>query len=274
MHEWFVDKKATRHGRHSYLFDPNIKKSMRRHSNASVGILFESIATQFAKAKYKYKYFGDKWAELGTPNQLEARIKDFYNCPEIRTIFAVRDIRTWICHNRISKIYSNTENIVPTAINYLYYFVSSFKLQNNICIKMEDMFTNSEKVLSRIDKFLRPVINNFRSYGNEWWNRVGSPKYGYNTFPKTTHKWWIHHSSARVKPQRAHIEVKLKSNAFWDAVLPVFDKYYNLTTEISVNEIDKDLQKILEFKNKYSVSIKDCYEKILYNDYKQSLKHG
>src|SRR5690349_8647609 len=81
MHEWFVDKKATRHGMHSYLFDPNIKKSMRRYSKSTVHNLFKSIAAQFFKAKYKYKYFGDKWAELGDVEKINARIKDFYKCP-------------------------------------------------------------------------------------------------------------------------------------------------------------------------------------------------
>lgn len=270
MHEWFVDKKATRHGKYAYLLDPNIKKSMRRYSNNTICALFKSMAAQFLKAKYNYKYFGDKWAELGSIAQIETRIKEFYDFPEIKTIFTIRDIRTWVCHNRINKMYNNSENIVPTAVDYVYYFILSFKLKNNIHIKMEDVLINHPAVLKKIDKFLLPTVRNFKLHGGEWWKKIGLLKYGYNTFPKTAHKWWLHHASARVQSRLPHIEVKIKSNDFWNAMLPIFDKYYNSTSKMSIDEIDQDLVTILEFKNKYVASLDDCYEKILYNDYRKN----
>jgi len=266
MHEWFVDKKATRHGSYSYTFDPNIKKVMRRHSKHSVGILFKGMANQFEKAKYNYTYFGDKWAELGDLNKIKARISDFESCSEVKTIFAIRDIRTWICHENIKKMYNNEDNIVPVAIDYLYYYINSFKLKNNIQVRIEDVISDYDAVLKKIHLFLQPDINDFIIHANKWWTKIGIPNFGYNTFPKTTHKWWLHHGSARIKPKQAHIDVKLKSHIFWDAILPIFDKYYN--GKVVLGEVDMDLQNILDMKDLYKASMAECYENIVYNNYR------
>lgn len=270
MHEWFVDTSPTRHGQFCFIAYPKIKKFFKHYKKISAPSekLFARIAKRFA-GEYQYKYVGDKWAIIGDKSNIDQRIKTF---EDIKVIFAIRDIRTWVCHGSIQKMYKNQNNIVPSAVDFAYYYISSFKLKRCIRIRLEDI-SNYEIEIKRISQFLSPIITDFVSHGNKWWNKIGIPKYGYNTSPKTMHKWWIRHGSAKVRPLLPHISVELYQHPFWDVILPIFDKYYNNhMKKFSIDEIENDLELLTSAKNKYAASMSECYKNININNYK--VKNG
>lgn len=252
MHEWFIDKKPSKHG-HSFYTSYKIPEKYRANKRKGVIKCYRRLR-YFACNEYDYKYFGDKWPRMrGGFNAADVRINGF---SESYVIYMVRDLRTWLCHPKIQGLlYRARDNVVGPAAWYVYYFIRSFKLNNCLRIRMEDLVEH-EQVVKQVDSFLTDIDC---SCMNNWWEKVG--KYEDNV--KILHKWWLNHKSSLVKPTRLDIDVSLKQHDFWDTILPIFDKYYSNPNGVFCDdEINEDLQFLRKFHQTSGVSAEECYERV------------
>lgn len=248
--EWFLDKHVSKFG-WKYYRNYFVKEENRINKRKSITKNYKMIRHYLKKAGYNYKYFGDKHPRLGNKKLLDRRMKEYG--PHY-IVFTVRDIRTWLCHSKVNGLYKTRKNIVPATIRYLYYFVSSFKLEKCLVVRMEDLFAH-DALIKRIDNFLPDIDCSCMS---NWWDKIGK----YDDFNKNLNDWWNDHQSALVKPFRQDVQVSLKQNDFFDAALNIFDKYYfNIDAKFEESEIDNDLANILDL-DKISdyEPIENCYD--------------
>jgi len=266
MHEWLIDNFFGKNKRYLFEFCPKIKEDfgdIRRIESDNVFELYQSLYKYFYEQGFKYRYFGDKWVSVDTlaPKYTSWRLNYLRDS---KVIFMVRDIREWLCHNKIRKIYYNTENnIVSPALEYTKYFINSFKLNDKINIRLKDIIFDRQSVFVKLSEFLG--IKDIDLICDRWWEKVHFPERDEKDYPKFVHKWWEAHGSALAVPKHTHVSVVLKDHYFWDDVLPIFDKYFNCTNSFGKEEINTDIQHIRKLESKYkncNVKLNECYRDI------------
>jgi hypothetical protein len=193
------------------------------------------------------RYFGDKF--VGIDSGYSADFKD------VRVIFCARNLPEWIGKDSVRKWHNLDENIVPFAVQYTKHFVESFLLQDIFYIKMEDFLSENAKVVHGVWQFLgmEPPRN-----AERWWETIG--KYEPDD-PKGAMNWWRGHASSAVAPQDNDTRFQIRRNAFWDDILPVFDKYYGSAgnRRFERPEIEQDLVALQAMMGKHVQSFSSCF---------------
>jgi len=178
-----------------------------------------------------YRYIGDKLITLDADGTFGSR--------PYRTIFALRDIRTWLCKKQIVKWYRTDLDIVAPALTYLAMVCRSCGHQLSYRVPLEQLIEQHESVVDGLSGFLDLDL---RGPAAEWWLHVGDYDSG---DPKGAQDWASVHPSSRRPPTTLDTTVEIKSHPFWDEFLPLFEKYYGsgCPDPALAGEIAADLEK-------------------------------
>ena len=179
------------------------------------------------------------------------------------TIVCVRDVVTWSAKNKIVMEHypDRDQNVVPTIVDYVEYFIDLYKLRNRIVIRLEDLITSRKKCLRHIAKFLD--VEDDSDHFDEWWKRPAPAQ----EEPKTWIRWHHLHRSAFTPPQRLDTESVFSDHPFWSELLPIFYRYYDAADiDREPGELDFDTECDLEtlktLKSEYVLSLKHAFRKI------------
>ncbi len=209
---------------------------------ASEDFLYEKFYEVLKNSKYNDEliFFGDKL--LKNDFRVANKIKNS------KTIFMVRDIKTWLCKKQVKENYLTELDIVTPSINYLIYLINSFEVKQSMRIKMENLILNQEIVIENISEFLKVDKN---SFNKRWWLKLGKYKKG---SIKKHITWYKSHLSAHMKPNRLDLEAKLAEHKYWEEYLPIFKKYYdNLNKNFTKKERKKDVDFLENLNFKYGL---------------------
>jgi len=256
-HEWFPRKRVNKYGQRLYeVYKVPVRERIKHKKPAKNA--FNNLQKNYYRAGFKYKYVGDKWAILDPIRRIDRWTEEFES---VKTIFVVRDVKTWAAHNMVRHIDKCDENILNPLIRYVYYFVNSFKLDDALRVRMEDMIDCPEATVKQIACFLD--VDDYHM--QHWWNKVGKSE----DANKNLHKWWERHKSAVTKPNKRDVSVKLKDHKLWDDVLPIFYKYYSKPNDkFDRREIKKYLERLVELYREKPVKFDDVYDFAEHIEYK------
>ena len=190
-------------------------------------------AEYFEKRGHCYRYFGEKMlSRLLSQEQMRL-------AGDSRVIFVARNLRTWLCKNIVVSAFIQSEDLAAKAVKYADDLLQSYLWPKCLRVRMEDLIHHNEMVLAALSEFLGLELARTAS---TWWDTIGEYPPG---DPKRAINWWSHHDSSRLKPTREDTGATLKSHPFWDAILPVFDKYFQSpTAAFSAGEVEADRGKL------------------------------
>lgn len=196
----------------------------------------------------EFRYFGDKLLSF------DARLSQ----PEKnKVIYMMRDVRSWLVKELIRDLYRTDIDCVIPAIEYLKYIIHAKTNKHALCIRLEDLISDHSGVVEKISAFLDVKID-----PEKWLEQsADQSRRGVKSFQK----WQGAHPTSTVPFKKQDITVQLEKHPFWDAYLPLFDKYYQLedSAAVSAEERASDLS-MLESLSEYSCTSLDQ----LYRDIK------
>jgi len=200
--------------------------------------------------EFHYRYLGDKIISLD-PHETH-RAKSY------KTIYSIRDLRTWLCKEQIIRHYRNDIDLIPPAIDYLRYIIGTYRYPNCLRIRLEDMVERNDEVLSTLSSFLDLDLS---LYADRWWQKIGQYEKG---DPKNLIRWFSGHASSKVKPTKLDTVVETKSHPFWNDFLPLFDKYYKAENfrEFNIHEMNADLAQSENLLKYSPLPLELCYKNI------------
>jgi len=188
-----------------------------------------------------YVYVGEKIATLS--------FGDFLEIKDSKSIFICRDIRTWLAKPALPNIPACKKKKWATqfAVEYTAMLIRSFGLPKCYRIKMEDLLTDNSKMLKEIGNFIdMPLELDL----DRWWERMG--KYDDPDDPKGKMEWWVKQPSSLLGPSKDKRDVKViinEGHQLWEAILPIFDKYYNnMGKKFASAERKRDLKTLAAIK--------------------------
>ena len=224
---------------------PDARYLMRHQDD--IGIPYEQARNFLSGKGHEFKIVGDKIDGLD------------YNVDKLKkykVIFIVRDIKTWLCKEAVVNSYTNKKDTIPAAIDYTAHFLQSFLLPDALRISMEDIIRDNQVIINKVSNFLGLEINL-----EKWWEKID--KQGY---PKNAQRWWEGRANALIEPKELDVTVEIKPHAFWDIILPIFDKYYkNLEKNFSQEEISRDVEELNKLNKLSPVSLASVYNNYYYN---------
>jgi len=228
----------------------------------SENFLYEKFYDVLKNSKFndELNFFGDKL--------LKSDFRVANDIQNSKTIFMVRDIKTWLCKKSVIDNYMTNLDIVSPSINYLLYLIYTFEVKQGMRIKMEDFILKQEIILEKIAEFLKV---DKKSFDKKWWSKLG--KYKTNSI-KNHITWYKRHLSAHTKPERLDLQVKLAAHKFWKDYLPIFDKYYkNLDNNFTRREIKKDIDFLENLRVEYDlIPLDEAFIEYQQNNFKDPLK--
>lgn len=212
---------------------------------------YRQAQTFFAGKGHGQSYFGDKFATIdsGYAEQME----------DARVIFCVRSLPEWVAKDSVRAHYPLDANIAPFAVQYCKHFLESFLLENVYHVRMVEFLKENAKVVDDIWRFLglTPPKNAY-----EWWQSIGH--YGPDD-PKGLMNWWKGHMSSATAPKENDTSAEIAPHPFWDAVLPIFERYYALAGSGSRAELSVVLQDIAaleKISRQFVVPIETAYKSL------------
>ncbi len=258
LYETRMDKTLiSKYGNHLLKHLPEARPLFRDTPNIATPYLQLAELLYKKKPNVSYRYVGDKLTSLDA--------KTTQQTAPHKVIYLIRDVRTWLCKEQIVKKYRTDLDIVVPAVEYLRYYIESFKTRRALHLRLEDLITNNDQVLIELSKFLEL---DFSQYSQDWWNRIG--KYS-ESDPKTFVAWYSGHVSSRVKPDSFDTKVTLAPHPFWDSFLPLFDKYFNSESKrFSTQSLNSDLQSLESFKTYAPVPLENAYSDILTQKFREA----
>jgi hypothetical protein len=196
---------------------------------------------------YARRFFGDKFVGI------DSDYADGYK--DVHVIYSVRPVQEWIAKDSIRTWFPLDIDLVPFAIQYAKHFVESFLLPRVHHVRMEAFLNDNPGVVRGIWRFLgiEPAER-----AEHWWETIGRYPKG---DPKQALNWWRGHASSAVPPQENDTRVEIRRNAFWDELLPIFDKYYKASPahRFERPEIEKDLTTLQGMIGRHNYPIESCF---------------
>jgi hypothetical protein len=229
---------------------PDVRKYFRVASDISDPYLDLGEHLMRSFPDLNYRYVGDKLISLNP--------QETWNKNLNKTIYTIRDIRTWLAKEQIVRYFRTDLDIVSPSIDYLRYLMGSCLHPDRIHIKLEDILNDDQGVITRLSDFLDLDLS---SHAGEWWKTIG--KYDQND-PKSYTRWFDGHQSSRIKPGKPDTVVELSPNPFWQNYLPLFDKYFQRCQQgnIQPDEIQADLGLLNEIQQYSPIKLIDAYQNI------------
>lgn len=195
----------------------------------------------------KFAYFGDKLLSF------DARLSQ----PEKnKVIYMMRDVRSWLVKDLIRDLYRTDIDCVSPSIEYLKYIMHAKTCQSAMCVRLEDLIENQDRVVKDISAFLNVNLN------QESWitDAAKEAKSGVKSFQK----WQKAHPTSSVPFRKHDVKIELKEHAFWEAYLPLFDKYYHLSDPgvVSASQLKGDLKLVDDMARFCCTPIEALYENV------------
>lgn len=215
---------------------------------------YEGLASWLESRGRRYTLVGDKVPSLN-PEVLRRTVP-------APVIYCVRDIRTWLAKQQVRKQLLTDHDVVPAAVAYATQFVESFRLPRVLHVPTEAFVTDNGGTLAQVGNFLGLDI---AKYAANWWET-------FHEFapddPKSAIKWWsTKHQSSLAPPQALDTRVALTDHSFWDAMLPLFDRFYaRLNTRITGEEINEALLTLRSLGNTHSAPFSDVFSSVEYRN--------
>jgi hypothetical protein len=216
------------------------------------------------KKGYGERYFGDKLVGI------DSGYAEGYQ--GARVIFSARRLPEWVAKDSVRKWFPLDIDVVPYAVQYTKHFIESFLIDRIHHVRMEDFLGDNAGVVRGIWDFLQidPPKN-----AERWWESVGHYPAG---DPKAALNWWRGHASAAVAPLENDTKTQLAKLAFWNEILPIFDKYYDgiRSRTFSRAEIEADLKTLQGMIGKYHQPFETCFVSAASKSHNPRLKdkHG
>lgn len=205
----------------------------------------------FAGHGHGRQYFGDKIATIdsGFAKRMEGA----------HVIFCVRSLPEWIAKDSVRGHYPLDANIAPFAVQYCKHFLESFLLERVHHVRMDDFLEDNHKIVDGVWNFLgltRPK----NAY--HWWQSIGHYA---ATDPKSRLNWWKGHMSSATAPKDNDTEAVIAPNPLWDAILPIFNHYYELAGAgrgEDHNIVLRDIAELEKMSHKFVVPIEAAYKSL------------
>ena len=188
---------------------------------------------------------------------------DILSSTTIPTLMIIRDVRFWAAKHRVIADQIGKGDATPVITSYIATFIMSFLNPNVRRVRLEDSFRDPNSMPNAIARLLG-VENSFFC---EWWNKTSWTE----TSPKNYSSWIQGHSSAFMPPVFSDTQASLAKHSFWEATLPLFDKYYERIDQ-SFRETDvlSDLDAINAVWGAFPMSLNEGYEskvnRLIHND--------
>jgi hypothetical protein len=175
---------------------------------------------------------------------------------EVATIFTIRNVRSWICKNSVIKEFLGDDvssDIVPLMVKYTDLLLASFTHPRTLRLRLEDLFigggvrwTNAIGAFLDLETF---EIENWWEKRAEIWAAGAAHS-----------DWAAFHDSAFIKPEQPDTDGAMRPHPAWNAVLPIFDKYFeNLDATFSQSEIAADRKTLAQIPGRLSLSLAAAY---------------
>jgi hypothetical protein len=194
-----------------------------------------------------FRYFGDKIATIDDGY--------FDLLPTFKKIVTIRDVRTWLAKDSIRKAYALDGDIVPTACQYVRFLIKSRFASDVHLIRLEDAIEDFGLQAGRISTFLGHDLK----VPPQWWQTVGNYA---QTEPKSLQPWWGKHPSSSIQPDRLDVTCEIAPHPFWNAMLPIFNKYYTGTPTVSSADIESDLSALAQVEAEHELAWRDAFERV------------
>ena len=174
-----------------------------------------------------------------------------------KTIYMFRDVRTWLCKEQTVSYYRTDLDIVAPAIELLKYMIAARSYSGSLCIAMEDFIGSNDESIAKIETYLGV------SFPKDvpWWETVGVYD---QSDPKSSQNWASGHYSSKTKPSRLDTTVTLKKHPFWDAYLPMFDRYFADygASDVSEPQRAEDIETLAKLLGHSPIPLSEVYENV------------
>ena len=214
------------HPRVLALFEIDFTQGPDFNRNAEFTARYPEACALFAAALP----FGDALSEVAAILRAQGHAFDFVGTKipvldaerlrdvAMKTLFVTRDVRTWAAKSRIYTLFmSGGANAVPVLGAYVGYLVRSFRMQDVVRLRLEDMLRDPDAFARRIGAFFGLDGEGFV----RWWTQEARAADDPKSFP-----WTNGHRSAFLPPVVNDTQVTLEPHAVWDRLLPIFEKYF------------------------------------------------
>lgn len=198
-----------------------------------------------------YRWIGDKLIDLD-PDRLKAVLGD-------PVIFTLRDIRSWLVKEQIVKWYRTDLDVIPVAIDYLNYVLGSYRHAAARRIWLETMIVDHSLVFRTLGDYLGIDL---ASAAARWWEMDAGRKPG---DPKSFLGWEAVHPSTGHPPGESDTTVDLRPHPFWDAVIPIMDKYSGhavLPPGVSASDLQEEQAGLIELNAFAPLRLDQLYKRI------------
>jgi hypothetical protein len=208
---------------------------------------YRTLYQHLCVGRSEFLYFGDKIATIDDSH--------FDLFRKFKKIVTIRDLRTWLAKESIREAYALDADIVPAACQYVRFLIKSRLADDVLLITLEEAVENLRRQQKRISAFLGDDLNIPR----EWWRSVGE----YDaTDPKSLQPWWERHASSSVEAERLDIECQISSHPFWNAILPIFNKYYDRAAKTSAADAENDLFALAQVQATHELAWQHAFESV------------
>ena len=166
----------------------------------------------------------------------------------------MRDIRTWICKNKILQQYTDiAANIVPAATAYSEFMITTFLHPKPLRLRMEDMLLdNGMRWAKEIATFLGGSAEEACNW-HERRDKVWEDSKAYGT-------WVMRKDLAFTIPKEFDTVAQITDDPFWRTLLPIFDKYYSAPQgQFDRAEIMADRRALREISDKFQLPLKEAF---------------
>jgi hypothetical protein len=194
-----------------------------------------------------YLYFGDKIATIDDDYLVKFK--------KLRKLVTVRDLETWLAKGAIRRLYALDGDIVPAACQYVKFLIKSRLTANVLLIRLEDVIRNLDAEVGRISSFLGPDLD----IPANWHESVGEYS---SSDPKRFQPWWNHHPSSLAEIKSLDVHCQISSHAFWEAILPIFRKYFDGIPAAHLTDEQQDLSALEAIQAHYQVPWQDAFASV------------
>jgi hypothetical protein len=249
MCEVFLNQsEISRYGGKLINAEPELMSCFFRLHGADAMETYRKAHNLLREKGHAKRFFGDKLVGI------DSCYADTYKT--VHVIYSVRPLQEWIAKDSVRTWFPLVDkDLVPFAIQYAKHFIESFLLPKVYHVRVEEFLNDNPAVVHGIWDFLgiEPPER-----AESWWETIGHYPPG---DPKQSMNWWRGHASSAVAPQGNDTHVQLRRNAFWDEVLPIFDKYYKSPRQSRFEraEIEADLATLHGMIGRHQYRFDDCF---------------
>jgi hypothetical protein len=225
---------------------------LRQHFHVTSDLrqnLLDMAQTLHSRYGHSYAIVGDKIITLD-----HLSISKTANC---KYIFTTRDLRTWLAKDTIVDWYLTDVDAIPAAIDFTKFLIESFRYENGMRVSLEQLIANNDATIVRLSEFLTLDL---KTTSDNWSEKIGF----INDQVKLTQPWSKGHQSSNIFTGKLDTTTVLKPHPFWDACLPLFDKYFGHLTDatFSIDEIERDCAALEKLRSFAPLPLSALYEQI------------